>query len=110
MTDFTNELSQCRNTTGGVGYVFGFRFRAQNSGESGYCDVSFYPGLDCTGEALFDPNGVPAQVVGQSSSWAEAMGRATAPTNVVSARIVCIAAIGFGSYDQLYLSRTTVGF
>jgi hypothetical protein len=110
MTDFTNELSQCRNITGGVGYVFGFRFRAQNSGEMGYCDVSFYPGLDCTGDALFDPNGVPAQVVGQSSSWAEAMGRATAPTNVASARMVCIAAIGFGSYDQLYLSRTTVGF
>jgi hypothetical protein len=110
MTDFTNELSQCQNITTGGRYLFGFRFRAQSSGQNGYCDLSFYPGLDCTGDAIFDSNGVPAQVAPQGSTWGEAAGSATAPANVVSARMVCIAAIGFGNYDQLYLSRTTVGF
>jgi hypothetical protein len=66
--------------------------------------------LDCTGDAIFDPNAVPAQVIPQGSSWGEAMGSASAPANVASARMVCIAAVGFGNYDQLYLSRTTVGF
>jgi hypothetical protein len=110
MTDFTNELSQCRNIPASGRYLFGFRFRAQTSGHTGYCDLSFYPGLDCTGDVVFDPNGVPAQVAPQGASWGEARGSATAPANAASARIVCIAAIGFGNYDQLYLSRTTIGF
>ncbi|MEO8177248.1 MAG: hypothetical protein ABI895_00305 [Deltaproteobacteria bacterium] len=110
MTDFTNELSQCQNITAGARYLFGFRFRAQPAGGNGYCDVSFYPGLDCTGDAIFDGNGVPAQVGPPGSSWGEASGSATAPGNVASARMFCIAAIGFGNYDQLYLSRTTIGF
>jgi hypothetical protein len=112
MTDFTNELSQCQNITAGVGYLFGFRFRGQtpNQGNTGYCDLSFYPGLDCTGEAIFVDDAVPAQVASQGFSWGEASGSATAPGNVRSARMTCIAAIGFGNYDQLYLSRTTVGF
>ena len=46
----------------------------------------------------------------QGSSWVEAMGSATAPANVASARIVCVASVGFGNYDQFYLSRTTIGF
>jgi hypothetical protein len=110
MTDFMNSLSQCRPITGDATYLFGFRFRAQQSGHTGYCDVAFYPGLDCTGDAFFDSDGIPAQVTPQGSSWGEAAGRATAPQNAVSANMNCIAAIGFGNYDQLYLSRTTVGF
>jgi hypothetical protein len=110
MTDFTNSMSQCRPITGGATYFFGFRFRAQQSGHAGYCDVGFYTGLDCTGEISFDGAGIPAQVIPQGSSWGEAAGRATAPQNAVSAGINCIAAIGFGNYDQLYLSRTTIGF
>jgi hypothetical protein len=110
MTDFMNSLSQCRPITGGATYLFGFRFRAQQSGHTGYCDVGFYPGLDCTGDAFFDADGIPAQVTPQGSTWGEAAGRATAPQNAVSAGFNCIAAIGFGNYDQLYLSRTTVGF
>jgi hypothetical protein len=110
MTDFTNEMAQCRNLTATGRYLFGFRFRGQSSGQSGYCDLAFYPNLDCTGDAIFDSNGVPAQVTPQGSTWGEASGSATAPGNAVSARLVCIAAIGFGNYDQLYLSRTTIGF
>jgi hypothetical protein len=110
MTDFTNEMAQCRNLTATGRYLFGFRFRGQSSGQSGYCDLAFYPNLDCTGDAIFDSNGVPAQVTPQGSTWGEAAGSATAPGNAVSARLVCIAAIGFGNYDQLYLSRTTIGF
>jgi hypothetical protein len=109
MTDFTSEVSQCRNLTATGRYLFGFRFRAQSSG-SGYCDLSFYPGLDCTGDPTFDSNGVPAQVTPVGSSWGEAAGSAAAPANAASARLFCIAAIGFGNYDQLYLSRTTIGF
>jgi len=91
---------------------FGFRFRSQlpNQSNMGYCDMSFYPGLDCTGDAIFADDSVPAQVAAQGSSWGEAAGSATAPANAASARLVCIAAIGFGNYDQLYLSRTTTGF
>jgi hypothetical protein len=110
MTDFQNELSQCRSITGGARYLFGFRFRAQSSGHTGYCDMGFYPGFDCTGDVAFDGNGAPAQVAPVGSSWGEAAGSATAPGNAVSARLTCIAAIGFGNYDQLYLSRTTIGF
>jgi hypothetical protein len=76
----------------------------------GYCDLAFYPGLDCTGDAIFPDDRVPAQVGPQGTTWGEAAGRATAPSNIASARLTCIAAIGFGNYDQLYLSRTTVGF
>jgi hypothetical protein len=110
MTDFTNELSQCRNGTGGGGYRFGFRFRGQTPGQMGYCNIAFYQGLDCTGDAIFDNDGVAAQVIPEGSSWGEATGSATAPANVASVRMTCIAAVGFGNYDQLYLSRTTVGF
>jgi hypothetical protein len=102
----------CQNITAGVGYLFGFRFRGQtpNQGNAGYCDLSFYPGLDCTGEAIFVDDDVPAQVASQGVSWDQASGSATAPGNVRSARMTCIAAIGFGNYDPLYSSRTTVGF
>jgi hypothetical protein len=110
MTDFTSELSTCRNITETGRYFFGFRFRAQMPGHLGYCDLVFYPGLDCTGDSIRDDNGVAAQVAPAGSSWGEAMGSATAPGNAVSASIICIASVGFGNYDQLYLSRTTVGF
>jgi hypothetical protein len=112
MTDFMNAMSQCQNITAGATYLFGFRFRGQvpNQGNSGYCDLSFYPGLDCAGDAIFVDDAVPAQVASQGVTWSEATGSATAPGNVASARMTCIAAIGFGNYDQLYLSRTTVGF
>jgi hypothetical protein len=110
MTDFTNEMSQCQNITAGATYLFGFRFRAQESGHTGYCDLSFYPGSDCTGDPIFEGDRVAAQVAPPDSTWGEARGSATAPGNVASARIFCIASIGFGNYDQLYSSRTTVGF
>jgi hypothetical protein len=110
MTDFTNEMSQCQNLPGSGTYLLGFRFRSQRPGDSGYCDLAFHPGLDCTGDAIFDPNGTPAQVTPAGSSWGAAMGSASAPANAASVRMFCIAAIGFGNYDQLYLSRTTIGF
>ena len=112
MTDFTNELSQCQNITTGGRYVFGFRFRVQTPGLGhwGYCDLAFHSGLNCTGDSLRDDNAVAAQVAPEGSSWVEAMGSATAPANVASARIVCVASVGFGNYDQFYLSRTTIGF
>jgi hypothetical protein len=110
MTDFTNELSQCQNATRNASYLYGFRFRARTPGQTGYCILSFYPGAGCSGDAMFDNNGEVPQVAPPGSTWGEAAGSAIAPANAVSARLTCIAAVGFGNYDQIYLSRTTAGF
>jgi len=110
MTDFMNTMSQCQNITAGARYLFGYRFRAQSPGQMGYCDLTFFPGLDCTGDSIFDDGHVPAQASPPGASWGEATGSASAPANAASAQMFCIAAIGFGNYDQLYLSRTTSGF
>jgi hypothetical protein len=104
----SEQIKHCLPATGGETYYMTFDFRS-TEGDTGYCGVLFYSAPDCDIDAM--ENSFEASVSGPSGTWRQAVtGSATANANVVSMEFYCIAALGFGYYDQLYLGRTNTTF
>ena len=85
-----------------------FRFKSTEGG-TGYCGVNFFSAAGCNGNDLL--NEFNTSVSGPAGTWRQAITTtANAGPNAVSLQFYCIAAVGFGYYDQLYLGRTSGTF
>ena len=108
LLSISQQISHCLPATGGETYFMTFDFMS-TEGDTGYCGVGFYSTANCDVDAM--ENSFEASVSGPSGMWRQAVTTsATANSNVVSMQFYCIAALGFGYYDQLYLGQTDTTF
>jgi hypothetical protein len=110
VSNIQNAFSQCLNVTVSSGSVinYGFRFRGQTSIDIGNCNLGVYAGPNCTGDAV--AGGVVESAPQGGGIWARATEFLVAPSNIASAQMSCSGFLGFGNYDQFFLSLTTADF
>ena len=110
MTNIQNAFSQCLNVNVSTGAVinYGFRFRGQTSFDIGNCNLQLYADPNCTGDVV--ANGVVESAPQGGGVWARATEFLVAPSNTASAQLNCSGFLGFGNYDQFFVSLTTADF
>jgi hypothetical protein len=110
VTNIQNAFSQCLNVTVSSGSVinYGFRFRGQLPRDIASCNLQVYADPNCTGDVVTGSGVESAPQEG--GGWARVTEFLVATSNIASAQLNCSGFLGFGNYDQFYLSLTTADF
>ena len=97
-------IDQCVTTgiTTNTAYGFGVQFKSDSGGGNGYCVVTFYDQVGCSGNSS-NPDNYMANPQ-SSGGWAAAILGFNTNSDTKSIDVFCSAANGSGYYDRLYLT------
>ena len=106
LLNISAQVSQCLPASAGFEYFLTFRFKGETSDTTtGYCGVIFYTNADCYYTGM--DNSFAASTT-STGGWAQAIAASgVANATAISMQVYCIAAMGFGYYDQLYLGTSS---